>query len=187
MLCCCAAPRPGAFCGLRLLPGQELEALLPELHRGWAQALLKEPPYCMRWLRTLNASERVSSAEACTNSNSTTGVSPDGILYTCSFEDTLALLHCSVQVLVVRCITDSSAAAEQVLGAALWDRLTQDQRSQLLVLRGLLGCSLLAHSLQKRHGVAYGVNRQGWVKKGLVMHKQMCVSFSVFACYAQDA
>jgi hypothetical protein len=37
--------------------------------------------------------------------------------------------------------------------------LGEDQKAQLLALRGLLGCGLLVHGLQKRHQVDYGVNR----------------------------
>ena len=39
--------------------------------------------------------------------------------------------------------------------------LQEDQLHQVLALRGLLGCNLLQHCLQRRHLVDYGVNR--WV------------------------
>ena len=51
--------RPGAFCGLRLLPGPELEAVLPELRRTWGKAVLQDPPYSMRWMANLNTQEKV--------------------------------------------------------------------------------------------------------------------------------
>jgi hypothetical protein len=37
--------------------------------------------------------------------------------------------------------------------------LADDQKDQVLALRGLLACNLLQHCLQKRHLVDYGVSR----------------------------
>lgn len=37
--------------------------------------------------------------------------------------------------------------------------LTEKERHDVLALRGLLGCQLLAHGLQMRHLVDYGVSR----------------------------
>jgi hypothetical protein len=63
---------------------------------------------------------------------------------------------------LLRCMTDASVEAEQALGPAL-DALTKpEQLQQLLALRGLLGCDLLLHALQKRHLVEYG----RWVGAG---------------------
>ena len=45
-----SASKSGAFRGLRLLPGQRLEAALPMLRRQLAEALLSNPPYAMRWM-----------------------------------------------------------------------------------------------------------------------------------------
>lgn len=42
---------PGAFCGLRLLPGDSLTAVLPNLRLRLAESLLDKPPYELRWLR----------------------------------------------------------------------------------------------------------------------------------------
>ena len=56
---CLCLFRPGAFCGLRLLPCPELEALLPELRRTWGEELLQDPPYSMRWMRNLGVRDQV--------------------------------------------------------------------------------------------------------------------------------
>ncbi len=52
-------------------------------------------------------------------------------------------------------MTDVSLSADEHLGEL---ELTDTQRHHLLALRGLLACHVLPHSLQKRHGVTYGVN-----------------------------
>ncbi len=58
---------------------------------------------------------------------------------------------------LLRCMTDASVEAEQALGPAAMVALTKpEQLQQLLALRGLLGCDLLLHALQKRHLVEYG-------------------------------
>ena len=44
---------------MRLLPGAELDELLPELRVEWAQALMEQPPHSMRWLKALGAGEKV--------------------------------------------------------------------------------------------------------------------------------
>ncbi len=60
-------------------------------------------------------------------------------------------------------MTDTSVEAEQALGPAAMVALTKpEQLQQLLALRGLLGCDLLLHALQKRHLVEYG----RWVGAG---------------------
>lgn len=43
--------KPGAFYGLRLLPGEALEVVLPMLHRELAEAVFDSPPYEMRWMK----------------------------------------------------------------------------------------------------------------------------------------
>lgn len=42
---------PGAWCGLRLLPGEALDGRMEGLRRWLADALLAAPPHAMRWLR----------------------------------------------------------------------------------------------------------------------------------------
>eukprot|EP00887_Chlorella_sp_A99_P004660 scaffold4.g4660.t1 len=46
-----ARGKPGAFAGLRLLPGPALEAVSRSLRRQLAEALFTRPPYAMRWMR----------------------------------------------------------------------------------------------------------------------------------------
>ncbi|KAG2501267.1 hypothetical protein HYH03_001073 [Edaphochlamys debaryana] len=64
---------------------------------------------------------------------------------------------------ILACILDVSQPAEELLGpdAAGSDpgQLTPDRMSQVLALRGLLGCGVLEHGLQKRHRVDFGVDR----------------------------
>jgi hypothetical protein len=57
---------------------------------------------------------------------------------------------------VLRCITDTSAEASKGLGMARAGLTKPEQLQQLLALRGMLGCDLLLHALQKRHLVEYG-------------------------------
>jgi hypothetical protein len=65
-------------------------------------------------------------------------------------------------------ITDGSRPFEELLGGDLLGHLEGAQADQLLALRGLLAgeFSLLAHALQKRHLVDFGINR--WGSKGLL-------------------
>lgn len=56
--------KPGAYPGVRLLPGAALEAALPELRRALAQAVVADPPYAQRWLAQLGEEARVR--EQCT-------------------------------------------------------------------------------------------------------------------------
>ena len=49
--------------------------------------------------------------------------------------------------------------AVEVLESGVLSDLTEKERSDLLALRGYLGCELLAHSLQLRHRVDFGVSR----------------------------
>ncbi|PNH12759.1 hypothetical protein TSOC_000243 [Tetrabaena socialis] len=42
---------PGAFCGLRLLPGESLTSGMAELRELLARRLVEEPPYEFRWLK----------------------------------------------------------------------------------------------------------------------------------------
>jgi hypothetical protein len=58
---------------------------------------------------------------------------------------------------LLHCMIDTSMEAEQALLGPAQDALTKpEQLQQLLALRGLLGCDLLLHALQKRHLVEYG-------------------------------
>lgn len=65
------------------------------------------------------------------------------------------------------CVIDPATSAADFLISedSLLSRVTrkqQDMEDQVLILRGLLACNLLQHTLQKRHRVHYGVSR--WVK-----------------------
>jgi hypothetical protein len=46
-----AGASPGAFCGLRLLPGEALEGELRALHLRLAGQVMDDPPYDLRWLK----------------------------------------------------------------------------------------------------------------------------------------
>ncbi len=54
-----APGKPGAFCGLRLLPGEVLDGVMPLLHDHLAEELLQDPPHCFRWLRHVAADVKV--------------------------------------------------------------------------------------------------------------------------------
>ncbi|GIL75394.1 hypothetical protein Vretifemale_5196 [Volvox reticuliferus] len=112
----------GSFCGLRLLPGDVLEAHMHSLHQRLAQELMDKPPYDLRWLKEHNMRNRI-----------------------------------------LRCVTDSSASAEDILGPGARGpephQLTDDQWAVVLALRGMLACNLLQHCLRKRHCVDFGINR----------------------------
>lgn len=58
---------------------------------------------------------------------------------------------------ILRCITDPSESASEILGLAT--SLQEDQMCHVLSLRGLLAYQLTQHCLQKRHCVQYGVSR----------------------------
>ncbi|MEW5310745.1 MAG: hypothetical protein WDW38_002512 [Sanguina aurantia] len=51
--------RPGAFSGVRLLPGKALEAVLLQLRVTLAKALVNNPPHELRWMRDHPFSERI--------------------------------------------------------------------------------------------------------------------------------
>ena len=65
------------------------------------------------------------------------------------------------QARVLAAITDGSRPFEDLLGRGTLARLEPSQADLLLALRGLLAgeFSLLAHALQKRHLVDFGINR----------------------------
>jgi hypothetical protein len=69
------------------------------------------------------------------------------------------------QLRILTAITDGSRPFEELLGRDLLGHLEGAQADQLLKLRGLLAgeFSLLAHALQKRHLVDFGINR--WVRR----------------------
>lgn len=46
-----ASTKPGAFSGLRLLPGAALDSALPMLCCQLAEALMQDPPYALRWMQ----------------------------------------------------------------------------------------------------------------------------------------
>ncbi|KAG2488308.1 hypothetical protein HYH03_013158 [Edaphochlamys debaryana] len=77
----------------------------------------------------------------------------------------LWLKQCALLERILACILNTSSSAEDYLGPnAVGDgegQLTPDRLAQVLALRGLLGCGLLEHGLQKRHRVDYGVDRSG--------------------------
>lgn len=51
--------KPGAFSGLRLLPGKAFDAEASALQHWLAQAILADPPHELRWLKTVDASLKV--------------------------------------------------------------------------------------------------------------------------------
>lgn len=55
--------RPGAFRGVRLLPGDALAAATEDLCLELAQGLLREPPYAMRWMRLHEAQVRLLTGD----------------------------------------------------------------------------------------------------------------------------
>jgi hypothetical protein len=69
-------------------------------------------------------------------------------------------------------MTDTSVSAQEAVGPA-WQGLAPEQQQLLLALRGLLGCDLLLHALQRRHLVEYGrwgagaaARQAGWLAGG---------------------
>ena len=54
--------KPGAFSGLRLLPGKAYEAEVPALQQWLAQAIIADPPHELRWLKTADAALKVSGS-----------------------------------------------------------------------------------------------------------------------------
>lgn len=53
----CASRPPGSFCGLQLLPGASLEAIISALHKHLAAAVMNYGPYEMRWLKDLKGAK----------------------------------------------------------------------------------------------------------------------------------
>lgn len=219
---------PGAWCGLRLLPGAGLEARGEGLKQRLAHELLDAPPHAMRWLRGHPMRVRPPGGRRGYASGTGTGRVPhvgmSKIVSLCKRVQTLVCgttfltsrpgrgpgqesvlqqwpdgrtwrslqmhlchlylcalpwvrrtctarprppLHHGLQDRIFRCITDTSVSAKQALdmqhqvpsSAAASCPLTEEQLACLLALRGLLGCSVLPHALQKRHLVDYGVDR----------------------------
>ena len=66
-------------------------------------------------------------------------------------------------------MTDPLLDANKELGDVPADAVSEHQRSDVLALRGLLACGVLAHCLKMRHLVDYGVNRCSMVSAVLVM------------------
>jgi hypothetical protein len=54
-----AGRKPGAYFGPALLPGDALNAALPELRRLLAEAVLDDPPYEMLWMQRFRAGSAV--------------------------------------------------------------------------------------------------------------------------------
>ena len=110
--------KPGSFYGLRLLPGETLQAALPQLHQELVEVLFQRPPYEMRWLKG----------------------------------------H-PLQKLLVECMTDELLDANAVLSSEfVANSLSEKEVCDVLAFRGLLACQVLAHGLEKRHQVDYGIN-----------------------------
>ena len=65
----------------------------------------------------------------------------------------------AVQEQLLRCMTDPQMDARAALEALPQSALSEDQRCDVLALRGQLACGVLAHCLKMRHLVDYGVNR----------------------------
>ncbi|GLC47559.1 hypothetical protein PLESTB_000001100 [Pleodorina starrii] len=78
-----------------------------------------------------------------------------------------------LQERILRCVTDASESAAVLLGpdavGSAPQQLSDDQLAVVLALRGLLGCNLLQHCLQKRHLVDYGVNRHTGSRKRMAV------------------
>jgi hypothetical protein len=68
-----------------------------------------------------------------------------------------------LQETLLQCISDANVDASEALaakeGQGAGTALSEEERCDVLVLRGLLACGILEHSLQMRHLVDYGVNR----------------------------
>lgn len=60
-------------------------------------------------------------------------------------------------------MTDATEDAENLL-SRVPEKLHADQLASVLALRGMLAHGLLAHALQKRHGVDYGVHRYAHIR-----------------------
>ena len=69
------------------------------------------------------------------------------------------VICCPFQELLVRCMTDPLVDAAAVLHSDAARDLTEKEGRDVLAVRGLLACNLLAHALQLRHGVDFGVSR----------------------------
>jgi hypothetical protein len=76
---------------------------------------------------------------------------------------------------IVRCVSDVDVDASIVLA----QKVTEEQRCDVLALRGLLACGILEHSLQLRHLVDYGVNRCRGCAGGCIC-VNVCVHEHVF-------
>ena len=62
--------------------------------------------------------------------------------------------------MLVKIITDTSVdASKEMKRVGAGTDLSEEERCDVLALRGLLACRILEHSLQMRHLVDYGVNR----------------------------
>ncbi|KAG2486452.1 hypothetical protein HYH03_014899 [Edaphochlamys debaryana] len=130
-----APPQPGCFCGLRLLPGAALsEGALRRLRRALAWELAERPPLQLHWLKEhpLRARTLACMRSARRPAHSQLGAPGEG---------------------------GSEAGGGGGGGGAAALPLPPDRLAQVLALRGLLGCGLLEHCLQKRHRVDYGVDR----------------------------
>lgn len=164
-------PPPGSFRGFRLLPGAALEAVAAQLRRQLAEALLAEPPYAMRWMQ--DYPEQVCAAPQ--GFDWEARLLPEHARPFCWRLGALPLHVPSTptspmlgvrkgggcttvrppQDLLLRCMTDPSLDANTELAAAACP-LTDDERTDVLALRGLLACGVLEHCLTLRHLVDYG-------------------------------
>ena len=143
--------KPGAYRGVRLLPGEALERAAPELRQLLAEAVLAQPPHAMRWMA--GHPQQVGVWGLSRHHPS---------IHCCAQRSSNAALPCPAapplpQELQLRCINDTALDASAALDA-LPGSLSEGERADVLALRGLLACGVLQHCLQMRHLVDYGVN-----------------------------
>ena len=164
------ADKPGGFRGVRLLPGDALEAALPQLRQLLAEAVLADPPHAMRWMwghpHRVRQRRWAGKQATCISKTAATAAAWPAGHYpaaTTKGEHTHPLfpLPCCACCLVaqatfVHCMTDPLADASAALARM---ELGEEERAGVLALRGLLACGVLEHCLQMRHLVDYGVNR----------------------------
>jgi hypothetical protein len=170
---------PGGYSGLRLISGDELARVLPGVCRALAEALLARPPYELRWLRGVAGSLKASARQLCVAvccfawwCRSLLGICTPFSCCGRSIQNKpkQPLMRTTpepwrlLQSALLSAVTDASAPIEQQLGRGHLARLEPYQLAHLLALRGMLAgeYGVLAHALQRRHLVDYGVNR--WVQ-----------------------
>jgi hypothetical protein len=68
----------------------------------------------------------------------------------------------NLQAKLIDVIIEPEVDANAMLESDEMQCLSDKQRADVMAVRGLLACQILAHSLQMRHRVNYGVSRFGW-------------------------